>query len=228
MKSRVYVMTTWYVFATSKTYPAIGHVSEVENPPLRFSDIKHLKLKELWHGATKTEFNGLVNLKAFAFGVEVPRGSNVVSARWVFTWKVDKAGCVIKPKASLAGRGFLAQGKQGFVFPVHLLVPLRLVCRYTDNINRRLVLRCREGVCVSSYTCNRRYYLWDYVEPREAFCYFLRIVSPTGCLVLPLPGTPFSSFLLISSPFCSFLLFSKVVRIRSFVCDTTRSRGLVK
>ena len=22
----------------------------------------------------------------------------------------------------------------------------------------------------SSYTCNRRYHLWDYVEPREAFC----------------------------------------------------------
>ena len=117
MKSRVYLMTTWYVFATSKSYPAIGHVSEVENPPLRFSDVKHLKLKELWHGATKTEFNGLVNLKVFTFGVKVPRASNVVSARWVFTWKVDKAGCVIKPKASLAGRGFLTQGKQFFFFP---------------------------------------------------------------------------------------------------------------
>ena len=33
------------VFATSESYPAIGHVSEVESPPLRFSDIKHLKLK---------------------------------------------------------------------------------------------------------------------------------------------------------------------------------------
>ena len=59
-----------YVFATSESYPAIRHVSEVENLPLRFSDIKHLKLKELWHGATKTEFNGLVDLRAFAFGVK--------------------------------------------------------------------------------------------------------------------------------------------------------------
>ena len=81
-------------------------MSELENPPLRFSDIKHLKLKELWHGATKTEFNGLVNLRAFAFGVKVPRGSNVVSACRVFACKVDKAGCVIKPKARLVARGF--------------------------------------------------------------------------------------------------------------------------
>ena len=81
-------------------------MSELENPPLRFSDIKHLKLKELWHGATKTEFNGLVNLRAFAFGIKVPRGSNVVSACRVFACKVDKAGCVIKPKARLVARGF--------------------------------------------------------------------------------------------------------------------------
>ena len=61
----------------------------------------------------------------------------------------------------------------------------------------------------SSYTCNRRSHLWDYVEPREAFCYFLRIVSPNGCLVLPLSGTPFS-FLLLSplSSLFSFLLLS--------------------
>ena len=106
LQSEVTCVRDDYVFATSESYPAIGHVSEVESPPLRFSDIKHLKLKELWHGATKTEFSGLVDLKAFAFGVKIPRGSNVVSARWIFTWKVDKAGCVIKPKARLVARGF--------------------------------------------------------------------------------------------------------------------------
>ena len=106
LQSEVTFVRDDYVFATSESYPAIGHVSEVGNSPLRFSDIKHLKQKELWHGATKTEFNGLVDLRAFAFGVKVPRGSNVVSARWVFTWKVDKAGCVIKPKSRLVARGF--------------------------------------------------------------------------------------------------------------------------
>ena len=107
LQSEVTCVRDDYVFATSKSYPAIGHVSEVENPPLRFSGIKHLKLRKLWHGATKTELNGLVNLKAFAFGVKVSRGSNVVSARRVFfTWKVDKAGCVMKLKARLVARGF--------------------------------------------------------------------------------------------------------------------------
>ena len=59
----------------------------------------------------------------------------------------------------------------------------------------------------SYYTCNRRSHLWDYVEPREAFCYFLRIVSPNGCLVLPLSGTPFS-FRLLCSPLFSFVFLS--------------------
>ena len=60
----------------------------------------------------------------------------------------------------------------------------------------------------SSYMCNRKSHLWDYVEPVEAFCYFLKIVSPTVCLVMPLSGTPFCSFLLLSPPFFSFLVFS--------------------
>ena len=54
LQSEVTCVRDDYVFATSELYPAMGHVSEVENPPIRFSDIKHLKLKELWHGATKT------------------------------------------------------------------------------------------------------------------------------------------------------------------------------
>ena len=107
LQSEVTCVRDEFVFTTSDSYPAIGHVSEGENPPPCFSDIKHLKVKQLWHGATKTEFDELVNLRAFAFiGVKVPRGSNVVSARWVFTWNVDKAGCVIKPKARLVARGF--------------------------------------------------------------------------------------------------------------------------
>ena len=64
----------------------------------------------------------------------------------------------------------------------------------------------------SSYTCNRRSYIWDYVEPREAFCYFLRIVSPNGCLVLPLSVTPFFSFPLLFSPLFSFLLLSSFLK----------------
>ena len=29
-----------------------------------------------------------------------------MSARWVFSWKIDKAGCLIKPKARQVAREF--------------------------------------------------------------------------------------------------------------------------
>ena len=45
LQSEVTSVRDDYVFATSKSYPATRHVSEVENPPLRFCDIKHLKPK---------------------------------------------------------------------------------------------------------------------------------------------------------------------------------------
>ena len=54
----------------------------------------------------KAEFKGLVDLNAFEFVSVVPNGVNVVSARWVFAWKVDKDGNVVKPKARLVARGF--------------------------------------------------------------------------------------------------------------------------
>ena len=40
----------------------------------------------------RAEFNGLVGLNAFEFVDVVPGGVNVVSARWVFAWMVDKDG----------------------------------------------------------------------------------------------------------------------------------------
>ena len=36
----------------------------------------------------------------------VPDGVNVVSAGWVFSWKVDKDGNIVKPIARLVARGF--------------------------------------------------------------------------------------------------------------------------
>ena len=54
----------------------------------------------------RVEFKGLVSLNAFEFVDVVPDGVNVVSARWVFAWKVDKDGNIVKPKARLVARGF--------------------------------------------------------------------------------------------------------------------------
>ena len=74
-------------------------------------------------------------------------------------------------RADLAGRGFLTQGKQGFVFPSIYLYHLDW---YVGNTQITSIddLCCDAGrvFVFSSYTCNRRSHLWDYVEPREAFC----------------------------------------------------------
>ena len=54
----------------------------------------------------RAEFEGLVGLNAFEFVDVVPDVVNVVCARRVFAWKVDKDGNIVKPKARLAARGF--------------------------------------------------------------------------------------------------------------------------
>ena len=63
LQSKFTCVRDCYAFAMSESHPTIRHVNEVDNPPLRFSDIKHLKLKDLWDGVTKTEFNELVDLR---------------------------------------------------------------------------------------------------------------------------------------------------------------------
>ena len=100
-------------FATSEEFGSaavenitIGHISEVEEPPLRVGDVKYKNLRGVWEDAMRAKSKGLVDLNAFEFVDVVPDGVNVVSARWVFAWKVDKDGNIVKPKARLAARGF--------------------------------------------------------------------------------------------------------------------------
>ena len=59
----------------------IGHISEVEEPPLRVGDVKYKNLRGVWEDAMRAEFKGLVGLNAFEFVDVVPEGANVVSAR---------------------------------------------------------------------------------------------------------------------------------------------------
>ena len=85
----------------------IGHmISEVEELPLRVGDVKYKNLRGVWEDAMRAEFEGLVGLNAFEFVDVVPDNVNVVSARRVFAWKVDKDGNIVKPKARLVARGF--------------------------------------------------------------------------------------------------------------------------
>ena len=100
-------------FATSEEFGlavvediTIGHISELEEPPLRVGDVKYKNLRGVWEDATMAEFKGLVSLNASEFVDVVPDGVNVVSARWVFACEIDKGGNIVKPKARLVARGF--------------------------------------------------------------------------------------------------------------------------
>ena len=57
-------------------------------------------------GRDEGRVQGAFSLNAFEFVDVIPNGVNVVSARWVFAWKVDKYGNIVKPKARLVTRGF--------------------------------------------------------------------------------------------------------------------------
>ena len=125
-------------------------------------------------------------------------------------------------RADLAGRGFITQGKQGLVFPSIYLYHLD---RYVGNTQITSIgdLCCDAGraFAFSSYTCNnRRFKLWDYVEPGEALCYFLSIVSPTGCLVLLL------SFYFFIFSFSYSVSFPDVIKTcySTSACQTLRKQ----
>ena len=94
-------------FATSEEFGlaavediTIGHMSEVEEHIVGY--VKYKLHKGVWEDPMRAEFKGLF---AFEFADVVPDGVNIVSAQWVFAWKVDKDG-IMKSKTRLVARDF--------------------------------------------------------------------------------------------------------------------------
>ncbi|CAB1096430.1 unnamed protein product [Ectocarpus sp. CCAP 1310/34] len=52
------------------------------------------------------EFEGLLRAGMFALAVKAPIGCNVTNARWVYKWRADKTGKIVKAKARLVAKGF--------------------------------------------------------------------------------------------------------------------------
>ena len=59
----------------------------------------------MWLSAFAEEFDGLIDADAFRL-VEVPKGANIVSGRWVNSRKTDGDGQVLKAKSRMVARGF--------------------------------------------------------------------------------------------------------------------------
>ncbi|CAB1107753.1 unnamed protein product [Ectocarpus sp. CCAP 1310/34] len=52
------------------------------------------------------EFEGLFRAGTFALAVKAPIGYNVIDARWVYKWKADETGKIVKAKVRLGAKGF--------------------------------------------------------------------------------------------------------------------------
>jgi len=77
--------------------------------PYNFKDIFKFKDKIEWLNAIKKELEIMKNLDVYKIVKTVPSGSNVISSRWVFKYKRDANGNVIKRKARLVAKGYTQQ-----------------------------------------------------------------------------------------------------------------------
>ena len=79
------------------------HVSQAESIPQNWAGIQKSEFYEEWLGAL--ELDGHIEISTFSADV-VPKGVNVITAKWVFAWKTDSDGYIMKAKARLVARGF--------------------------------------------------------------------------------------------------------------------------
>ena len=73
--------------------------------PQTWADVRTSKHADVWHNALRAEFTGYELNGPFSADV-VPEGVNVITAKWVSTWKTDSGGLITKAKTRLVARGF--------------------------------------------------------------------------------------------------------------------------
>ncbi|CAB1104266.1 unnamed protein product [Ectocarpus sp. CCAP 1310/34] len=80
-------------------------IQDVETEPGSYREARQLKHTVIWDKSMSTEFEGLLRAGMFALAVKAPMGCNVIDARWVYTWRADKTGKIVKAKARLVAKG---------------------------------------------------------------------------------------------------------------------------
>ena len=81
-------------------------VQDVESEPGNYREAQQSKYAKILEVARSAEIKGLIRAGTFTLAVKVPVGCNVINARWVFKWKADKTGKIVKAKARLVAKGF--------------------------------------------------------------------------------------------------------------------------
>jgi len=74
--------------------------------PLYYKDIFKLRDKDKWLEAVKNELDNMKNMNVYKVINKIPEGANIISSRWIFKYKRDADGNIVKRKARLVARGF--------------------------------------------------------------------------------------------------------------------------
>jgi hypothetical protein len=74
--------------------------------PVSYKDIFNKTDKKEWIAAVDSELNNMKKLNVYTPMKVIPKGANIISPKWVFKYKQDSNGNIIKRKARLVAKGF--------------------------------------------------------------------------------------------------------------------------
>ena len=110
--------------------------------PTDYDDIFNLPDRDEWLKAVNDELENMKKLNVFRIINNIPKGANIVSCKWVFKYKRDSNGNIIKRKARLVARGFLQKYGIDYVFtfsPTLKLDSLRIIIAIAVQRNFKIV-----------------------------------------------------------------------------------------
>jgi len=81
-------------------------IQDVEPEPASFQEASRSEHASIWNKAMSAEFEGLLGAGTFELAAKTPTDCNVIDARWVYKWKADETGKIVKAKARLVAKGF--------------------------------------------------------------------------------------------------------------------------
>ena len=74
--------------------------------PNNYDDILNLSDKNEWLKSVKSELNNMKELKVYETINTIPKGANLISSRWIFKYKRNAQGEIVKRKSRLVAKGF--------------------------------------------------------------------------------------------------------------------------
>ena len=81
-------------------------IQDVEPEPASFQEASRSEHASIWNKAMSAEFEGLLGAGTFELAAKTPTDCHVIDARWVYKWKADETGKIVKAKVRLVAKGF--------------------------------------------------------------------------------------------------------------------------